>query len=161
MRSRALQIFFQEIHLYGWTLLICIKKGFNIEFSAASIIIVNIIGYLLGNATATLFTIIFDSPQVIHALATALTTEFLGWSIIAFTKVLQPASNERKEISTQYIKWIILAMTGVFGIRLGIGIRQPVRQERPVYGIAERHQRFPVSRGPLMKVNGHIQFSPN
>jgi hypothetical protein len=101
-------------------LLICIKKGFNIEFSAASIIIVNILGYLLGNACATLFAMIFDSQQVIHALATALTTEILGWSIIAFTKVLQPTSNERKEISTQYIKWIILAMTGVFGIRLGI-----------------------------------------
>ena len=101
-------------------LLICIKKGFNIEFSAASIIIVNIIGYLLGNASATLFAIILDSQQVIHALATALTTEILGWSIIAFTKILQPISNEPKGISTQYIKWIILAMTGVFGIRLGI-----------------------------------------
>ncbi len=101
-------------------LLICIKKGLNIEFTAASIIIVNIIGYLLGNAGATLFAIIFDSEPVIHALATVLTTEILGWSIVTFTKVLQPASDELKGISTQYIKWIILAMTTVFGIRLGI-----------------------------------------
>jgi hypothetical protein len=48
-------------------LLICIKKGLNIEFTAASIIIVNIIGYLLGNAGATLFAMIFDSEPVIHA----------------------------------------------------------------------------------------------
>jgi len=102
------------------TLLICIKKGLNIEFTAASIIIVNIIGYLLGNAGATLFAMVFDSPLVIHALATALTTEILGWSIVAFTKLLQPASNERKAISSQYIQWIILAMVAVFGIRLGI-----------------------------------------
>ena len=40
-------------------------------------------------------------------------------------------------------------------------LQQPVRQACPVNGIAERHQRFPVSRGPLMKVNDHIQFSPN
>ena len=101
-------------------LLICIKKGLNIEFTAASIIIVNIIGYLLGNAGATLFAMIFDSEPVIHALATVLTTEILGWSIVTFTKVLQPTSDELKGISTQYIKWIILAMTTVFGIRLGI-----------------------------------------
>jgi hypothetical protein len=31
----------------------------------------------------------------------------------------------------------------------------------PVNGIAERHQRFPVSKGPLMEVNGHIRFRPN
>ena len=102
------------------TLLICIKKGLSIEFTAASIIIVNIIGYLLGNAGATLFAMVIDSPLVIHALATALTTEILGWSIVAFTKLLQPASNERKAISSQYIQWIILAMVAVFGIRLGI-----------------------------------------
>ena len=31
------------------TLLICVRRGFNAEFTAASIILVNIIGYILGN----------------------------------------------------------------------------------------------------------------
>ena len=101
-------------------LLICIKKGLSIEFTAASIIIVNIIGYLLGNAGATLFAMFMDSPLVIHALSTVLTTEILGWSIVAFTRILQSGSHEHRSISPQYIQWIILAMVTVFGIRLGI-----------------------------------------
>lgn len=101
-------------------LLICIKKGLSIEFTAASIIIVNIIGYLLGNAGATLFAMFMDSPLVIHALATVLTTEILGWSIVAFTRILQSGSHEHRSISPQHIQWIILAMVTVFGIRLGI-----------------------------------------
>ena len=102
------------------TLLVCLRKGLNIEFTAASIIIVNIIGYLLGNAGATLFALVLKSQYIIHALATTLTTEILGWSIVAFTKLLQSGSHEQKPISIQYIQWIIVAMVAVFAIRIGI-----------------------------------------
>ena len=68
-------------------LLICVKKGFSAEFTAASIIVVNIIGYLLGNAGATVFSYVMDSALTIHAIATVLTTEILGWSIVAFSKI--------------------------------------------------------------------------
>lgn len=101
-------------------LLICIRKGLNIEFTAASIITVNIIGYLLGNAGATLFAKILESPYAIHALATATTTEIIGWSIVAFTRLLQSGSHERQPISSQHIRWIVVAMVAIFSIRLGI-----------------------------------------
>ena len=69
-------------------LLVCMRKGFNVEFTAVSIILVNIIGYLLGNACAVVISYIFDSPYLTHAIATIATTEILGWSIVAFSKIL-------------------------------------------------------------------------
>ena len=80
-------------------LLICRKRGMNIELTAASIIVANILGYLLGNAGARLFSIAFDSQYLIHPLATALTTEILGWSILLFSKIsLTPWTLFRRKV---------------------------------------------------------------
>ena len=51
-------------------LLICMKRSLNIELTAANIIIANILGYLLGNASAQFFSLILNSQLVIHPLAT-------------------------------------------------------------------------------------------
>ena len=101
-------------------LLICVKKGFKAEFSAASIIVVNIIGYLLGNAGAVIISHILGNTLFVNALSTALTTEILGWSIVAFSKILHREINEPAQVSAQFLKWIILAMTAVFALRIGI-----------------------------------------
>ena len=42
-------------------LLVCRKRGMNIELTAASIIVANILGYLFGNAGARLFSLVFSS----------------------------------------------------------------------------------------------------
>lgn len=101
-------------------LLICVKKGFNAEFSAASVIVVNIIGYLLGNAGAVIFSRILGNTLFINAISTALTTEILGWSIVAFSSMLHKDKNESSPISSGFLKWIILAMGFVFALRIGI-----------------------------------------
>ena len=101
-------------------LLICMRRGLNIDFTAVSLIMANIIGYLLGNAGAYLFSHLFSSPYVIHGLATTLTTEILGWSIVAFSKVSSINRHESKSLSYRYLKWIILAMVTVFSLRVGI-----------------------------------------
>ena len=75
-------------------LLICVKKGFSAEFSAASVIVVNIIGYLLGNAGAVIFSRILGNALFINALSTAITTEILGWSIVAFSNIIYKDRNE-------------------------------------------------------------------
>ncbi len=103
------------------TLIICLKRGLNIEFTAASIIVVNIIGYLLGNLGAELFQTFIKSPEAVHSLATFLTTEILGWSIVALTKVFNIRNKGQKSvIDSPYLSWLILAMCGIFVLRLGI-----------------------------------------
>ena len=98
-------------------LLICRKRGLTIELTAASIIMANILGYLLGNAGARLFALIFESQYLIHSLATTLTTELLGWSIILFSRIFRK-DIKRNDQTSSYITWLILAMGVIFFLRL-------------------------------------------
>lgn len=100
-------------------LLICLKKGLRIEFTAASIIVANIIGYLIGNIGADILNTFISNPYTVHALSTAVTTEILGWSIIAFTKIFRKNTETASgTISSEYIRWLILAVAGIFILRL-------------------------------------------
>lgn len=99
-------------------LLICRKRGMTIELTAASIIVANILGYLLGNAGARLFSLAFESQYLIHSLATALTTETLGWSILLFSKIYRKGTQEKDPRSASYLTWLILAMVVIFFLRL-------------------------------------------
>ncbi len=102
-------------------LILCLKRGLNIEFTAASIIVVNIIGFLLGNLGAELLDKFISSPEAVHSLATFLTTEILGWSIIVLTKFFNTRESVQKSvIDSPYLSWMILAMGGIFVLRLGI-----------------------------------------
>ena len=110
-------------------LLICQKKNLSIEFSAASVIVANIIGYLLGNIGAEILEKFISSPYAVHALSTAATTEVLGWSIALFSKLFRHDRSKSTSYSEDsYLKWIIMAMAGIFVLRVGIIIifsRQP------------------------------------
>ena len=99
-------------------LLICRKRGLTIELTAASIIVANILGYLLGNATANPFSLAFESQYLIHSLATALTTETLGWSILLFSKIYRKGTQDKDPRSASYLTWLILAMIVIFFLRL-------------------------------------------
>ena len=103
-------------------LLICLKKGLSVEFTAASIIVVNILGYMLGNFGADMFQRFLDSPFAVHALATFFTTEILGWSLIGLTKVFSSYNKGQKQKLTDspYLSSLILAMCGIFVLRLAI-----------------------------------------
>lgn len=104
------------------SLIVCYKKGFNIEFTAAIIIISNIIGYLIGTVGAAVIEVFITSQMVVHAVSTAITTEILGWSIIAIARIFRQgtASEPHNSISTSYIKWILLAAGSIFIFRLCI-----------------------------------------
>lgn len=101
-------------------LIICLKRGLSIEFTASSIIVANIIGYLIGTFGAKLFDLFLESQYAIHALSTFITTEILGWSIVALTKIFRTKKDSNQVTDSSYISWIILAMCGVFVFRLGI-----------------------------------------
>ena len=50
--------------------LICLKRGLNVEFTAASVIVVNVIGYLLGTGGAQLIELLLHASPVVHAVST-------------------------------------------------------------------------------------------
>ncbi len=77
--------------------IICLQNKLNIEFTAASIVIVKLVGYTMGNLGAKLFQLIIDSLGIVHALSTFITTEIIGWSIIFMVNHVMNTRIEMKE----------------------------------------------------------------
>ena len=103
-------------------LLVCFNKNLSIEFTAAIIIVGNIIGFLMGTLGANILETFISSPFAVHALSTAITTEILGWAIVALAKLPRPATARRdvRSMSSSSLKWILLTAGGIFIIRLGV-----------------------------------------
>lgn len=113
---------FLTILTIAMSLILCYKKNFSIEFTAAVIIVGNIIGYLMGTLGATLLELVFPSQLTVHALSTAITTEVLGWSVIGITKIFRHGNTGSNSLalSSSYLRWLLLAAAGIFIIRLAI-----------------------------------------
>lgn len=109
---------FLTILTIAMLLAICYKKQLSIEFTAALVIAGNIIGYLMGTVGASILEHIFTSRLLIHALSTAVTTEVLGWSIVAIARIFRQNHSDENALSSSYIRWILLAASGIFIIRL-------------------------------------------
>ena len=100
-------------------LLICRKKNLNIELTAASVIVANIIGYIMGNMGADLLAKFLTSSSLIHAISTTITTEVLGWSMVVLTKLFNIDNNSAKSSDYQ-MKWAVIAIGGILAIRVFI-----------------------------------------
>ena len=112
---------FLTILTMAMVLLLCIRKNVSIEISAASLSVANIIGYLIGHYGATLLDKLITSPYIVNTLSTAITTEVLGWSIIALAKIFHlDRHREDKGTEESYIKWALIAIGVVFFLRLCI-----------------------------------------
>jgi hypothetical protein len=100
-------------------LIVCLKRGLNIELTAATIIVVNILGYFIGNLGAKIFQTFITQAFAVHATSTFITTEILGWSIVTLTGIFNIRKNQNLP-DTSYLSWLVLAMSGVFVLRLSI-----------------------------------------
>ncbi len=105
------------------SLIICMRMGLKIEFTAAIIIIVNILGFLLGTLGANLLQSFIHSEYTVHCISTAITTEILGWSIVSITRVFGRKEVDAEEFkSSPYLKWLLLIASCIFILRLIIVI---------------------------------------
>ena len=102
-------------------LTICMKAGLKVEFTTAVVIVVNILGYIIGNLGASVLQSLINSEYAVHCLSTMITTEILGWSIFGLTRILGQKEESPKGLrSSPYMKWIILTASGIFVLRLMI-----------------------------------------
>ena len=100
-------------------LIICMQKGLRIEFTAAIVIITNILGFLLGTFGARLLGSFIHSEYAVHCVSTAVTTEILGWCIVAIANIFVQKGEKPENLkSVQYLKWILLIASGIFIMRL-------------------------------------------
>ena len=99
------------------TVLICLRRNVQVEFTAICVILVNIAGYVIGRIGAQVFN--FPSEMLSRALSTFFTTELLGWSLNLFVKAYHlPAG--RRESWQKNLGWLIFAVMVVFALRLFI-----------------------------------------
>ena len=105
------------------TLLICRKKKLNIELTASSIIVANIIGYMMGNIGANFLEKFLSSASLIHAISTTVTTEILGWSMVVLTRIFHNDNEDNTASVPDYqLKWALIAVGGILALRLLITV---------------------------------------
>lgn len=100
------------------SLILCMRMGLKIEFTAAIVIIVNILGFMLGTFGANVLQSIIHSDYVVHCLSTTVTTEILGWCIVGITKIFGQKEVGTAELrKSPYMKWLLLISSGIFILR--------------------------------------------
>ena len=102
--------------------IICYRENLTVEITVMALILVNTLGFVLGNIGAEVLIDVLP-PLWQHAISTFAVTEILGWSLYAFAhrfSPLGPASYERDQSWYEHASWLVIAIALVFGIRLYI-----------------------------------------
>ena len=108
---------FLTVWTMAMTVLLCNAKRLSVEFTAVTVILVNIIGLGLGIAAAKGLELIITNPPVVHAISTFITTEALGWSIVF---LVHKTGDETSTLDKT--KWLWSAVIGILAARIIIGI---------------------------------------
>lgn len=100
------------------TLLLCFRHGLNMELTAASVILVNVFGFLLGIGLALVFGRFMHSPLLEHSISSFITTEILGWVVWALSGFW--TNRGQKEASPGLfgkMKWVLAACLAILLVR--------------------------------------------
>ena len=99
---------------------ICFRENLTVEITVTALILVNIIGFLLGNIGALVLEDVLP-PLWHHAISTFLVTEGIGWGLYLFAHRFSPfgpAGYEREQSWYKHAGWLVVAIALVFGIRV-------------------------------------------
>lgn len=99
--------------------MICLRQGTGERFMALSVVLVNVLGFLIGKGLSFLFAPWIASDLVKYPLATLLTTEILGWSVWALARRVRRTRGFHDAGSGQ-IRWLLLAFVLIISVRVAI-----------------------------------------
>ena len=100
--------------------IICFREKLTVEITVTALILVNIIGFLLGNIGADVLVDVLP-PVWQHAISTFVVTEIIGWSLYVFAHRLAPygaAGYERDQSWYKHAGWLVAAVALIYGIRV-------------------------------------------
>ena len=112
------------------TTIICVEQRMKVEFTAATVVLVNIFGFLLGTGFAEAMKALVGEAAasenlnvLSHCFSTLVTTELLGWSIFGITELFRRKSSltEEKEWNNS-MKWLAGAVAVIFLIRIVLSL---------------------------------------
>lgn len=99
---------------------ICFQENLTVEITVTALILVNVIGFLLGNIGAFMLDELLP-PIWYHAISTFLVTEGIGWGLYLFAHRFSPygpAGYEREQSWYKHAGWLVVSIGLVFGIRV-------------------------------------------
>ena len=94
--------------------ILCIEEYLSTEFTAITIVLANILGFILGTQGAQLLGI--------NWLSTFITTELLGWGTLLMIHLLKPVRAERETFWKENVGWLVAAVVIVFSLRVAIDL---------------------------------------
>ncbi len=100
--------------------ILCLRSSVSGAFMAVCVVAVNILGVLLGRATAWLFGLLFASPLLIYPFSTFVSTEIIGWSSLWVARRQARAHPAEPGMTANSLKWLLAAFVVILVTRLAI-----------------------------------------
>ncbi|MBO4743342.1 MAG: LytTR family transcriptional regulator [Bacteroidales bacterium] len=93
--------------------ILCLEEDLSTGFTAITIVLANVLGFILGNIGASLGQ---------NYISTFIITEIIGWGLLLMVKLLKPARIEKATFWKENVGWLVAAIVIVFGLRVAIDI---------------------------------------
>lgn len=100
------------------TVIICYRETLTVEITVASIVLVNVLGFLLGNLGA-LIVFVYFPPLLQHSLSTLIVTELMGWGLYGFANIFPRQGAAEYERDRSWDKHKIV-LSGFIAIIVGV-----------------------------------------
>ena len=119
--------------------LLCYEENLTVDISIMALILVNVLGFLLGNLGAQLLLNFLPSAWK-NIVATVVVTEMMGWALYWFAHTFSPtnaASYDRKLSWKRRRGLLVGAIAVIFGLRVYIDLSYQgnIFQESAIVGI--------------------------
>lgn len=103
------------------TVILCLKKGMPIDIVAVMVIVVNVVGFVVGTVGAELIRHLVHVELAARLLATALTTELLGWTLVLLAKLTYKINGVEADLarSDSKLRWALVIVGVIFALRIG------------------------------------------
>ncbi|MCQ2147002.1 MAG: histidine kinase, partial [Bacteroidales bacterium] len=101
------------------TIVICTRYRIKVEFTALSLVLVNIVGYILGIGFGQIIEHFISGSAIAPATASFITTGLLGSALAWFTnKFKRSLEDDLKNPLSRQTTWLAAALVGIFSLRL-------------------------------------------
>lgn len=100
------------------TVIICLRGGLSLEFTAISVILVNIFGYALGMGIQQLLRPVLGLGMLNPATSTFITTGLVGFTLRGLVRVFEAEGGKERPVLN--VNWLVLAVAVIFIVRIGL-----------------------------------------
>ena len=103
------------------TVILCIKKGMTIDIIAIMVIVANVVGFVVGTLGAAFIHRIIHVEAAARIVATILTTELLGWTLIGLSRLTYMTNRTRADLaqSNAKLRWVLVIVGAILALRKG------------------------------------------